>query len=106
LMNDSKALEKDGYERSFIYAGAEKQPFAEDGSFRQKWLDGLQQDVDELYERFTNHVADSRQLSQHDVKATEAGMFSAEEAIRLGLVDKILTQESFYGYLADEAQRN
>jgi len=106
LMNDSKALEMEGYQRSFIYAGSEKQPYNDDGSFRETWLNGLQESVVDSYEKFTKHVADSRGLSQQAVKDTEAKVFSSEDALELGLVDKILTQESFYEYLAEQAQSN
>lgn len=104
LMNDSKALEKEGYERTFITAGASKIPFTEDGSFRKEFLQDLQSKVDVLYEKFTSHVATHRQLSVDVVKGTEAKVFLAEEAISLGLADSVMTVEGFYGYLADVAQ--
>lgn len=104
LMNNSKALEKDGYERTFITAGKDKVPFAADGSFTEEFISRLQTQVDTLYEGFTSHVALHRGIDVQAVKDTEANVFMADEAIELGLADKIMTVEEFYDYMADAAQ--
>lgn len=106
LINDSEALKKEGYERTFITAGDDKIPFAEDGSWREGFLADLQKKVDVCYRDFTEHVAESRGISVDAVKSTQARMFFAEDAIGLGLADKVMTPEEFYSYLADEAQNN
>lgn len=106
LMNDSKALEMEGYERSFISAGTQKIPFAKDGSFRKEFLDDLQYKVDALYKDFTEYVAEHRNLSVEAVRNTQANTFLAEDAIALGLADKVMTQEDFYSYLSGQAQNN
>lgn len=104
LINDSKALEMNGYERTFIHAGEDKVPFDDDGSFTEAFKSDLQDKVDTLYEDFTNHVAEHRGISQQAVKDTEANMYLAKDAIERGLADKIMTLEEFYEYLADFAQ--
>lgn len=101
LMNDSKALEQKGYERTFITAGKEKIPFATDGSFRPEFLSEIQEKVDTLYTEFTGFVAERRNLSVESVIATEAKTFTPEKALALGLIDKVMTVEGFYEYLAD-----
>ena len=106
LMNDSKALEMKGYERSFISAGTEKIPFAEDGSFRKEFLDDLQYKVDALYKDFTEYVAEHRNISVEAVRNTQANTFLADDAIALGLADRTMTQEEFYAYLSGQAQNN
>lgn len=106
LSNISKQLEMEGVERTFITAGSSKVPFEDDGSFRQGFLDDLQKSVNETYERFTGHVAQSRNMSVESVKSTEAKVFSADEAVQLGLADRVMTPESFYEYLAEKAQSN
>lgn len=106
LMNDSKALEKAGYERTFITAGKDKVPFAKDGSFTDAFIERLQTQVDALYEGFTTHVSTHRSLDLSAVKGTEANVFMAEEAIALGLADKVMTVEEFYDYVADVAKTN
>lgn len=104
LYNNSKQLEKEGVERTFITAGKDKVPFAEDGSFTKEFIDRLQGQVDTLYEGFTAHVATHRGMTQDAVKATEANVFLAQESIDLGLADSIMTPEDFWTYLADVAQ--
>lgn len=106
LINDSEALKMDGYERTFITAGDDKIPFAEDGSWREGFLADLQKKVDICYKDFTEHVAESRGISVEAVRSTQARMFFASDAIELGLADKVMTPEEFYSYLADEAQSN
>lgn len=106
LMNNSKMLEKAGLERSFITAGKDKVPFAADGSFTDEFKKGLQDQVDTLYEGFTSHVAKHRSLDVGVVKGTEANVFMSEDALKLGLVDKVMTIEEFYDYVADIAQNN
>ena len=106
LMNNSKALEKEGYERTFITAGKDKVPFAKDGSFTPEFIERLQTQVDTLYESFTSHVAMHRQIDLQVVKDTEANVFMADEALALGLADKVMTVEEFYDYVADVAQNN
>lgn len=105
LMNDSKALENQGYERTFVYAGGSKVPFAEDGKFREEFLADIQTKVDALYEEFTGYVAEQRNLSIDQVKNTEAKVFMAKDAVALGLADKVMTHEEFFTYLADTSQR-
>lgn len=105
LMNDSKALEMEGYERTFISAGDDKIPFDADGSFRKEFLEDIQGKVDTLYEEFTGFVAEHRNLSVEAVKSTQARTFLPKEAIELGLADRVLTLEEFYTHLADTAQK-
>lgn len=103
LMNDSKHLEQEGYERTFVTAGSEKVPFSEDGSFRKEFLEDIQYKVDKLYESFTSHVATHRGMSVEAVKATEARTYLADDAMRIGLVDKVMSLDDFYEYLAEYA---
>ena len=103
LMNDSKHLEQEGYERTFVTAGSEKVPFSEDGSFRKEFLQDIQYKVDKLYESFTSHVATHLGMSVEAVKATEARTYLADDAMRIGLVDKVMSLDDFYEYLAEYA---
>src|SRR5690606_2706473 len=105
LINDSKALEKEGYQRTFIKAGGSKVPFDEEGNFRKGFLDDLQEKVDFLYDEFTGFVATNRSISVDTVRSTEAKTFLPEKALQLGLADSVMNLEEFYTYLADSAQR-
>lgn len=106
LMNNSKQLEMNGIERTFITAGEDKVPFAADGSFTDSFKERLQAQVDTLYEGFTSHVASHRGLDIKAVKGTQANVFMADEALELGLADSIMTVEEFYDYVADAAETN
>lgn len=105
LMNDSKALEKEGYQRTFITAGKSKVPFDKNGDFAGSFLEDLQQKVDVLYHDFTEYVAKHRSISTDSVKGTEAKMFLASDAVEIGLADGIMTSEEFYTYITDIAQQ-
>lgn len=106
LMNDSKALEDKGYQRTFVHAGANKVPYDTEGNFSEAFINELQASVDEMYEEFTGHVAKYRDMSVEKVKGTEAGMFSAKAALELGLADKVMTRKEFVEYLADRPAYN
>lgn len=106
LMNNSKQLEMNGIERTFITAGEDKVPFAADGSFTESFKERLQAQVDTLYEGFTSHVATHRGLDIKAVKGTQANVFMADEAMELGLADSIMTVEEFYDYVASAAETN
>lgn len=106
LINSSKALEKEGYERTYVTAGASKVPYAADGSFRPEFVQDIQDKVDICYKNFTEHVAKHRNMKVEDVIATEAKMFYAADAVKLGLMDKVMTSEEFFTYLAVQAQSN
>ena len=100
LRNYSEAMKKAGVSDTYVYAGKNKIPFDANGEFSQEFLDDVQTKVDELYNVFTPYVATHRKISLDVVKATEAGMFSADKAIELGLADKKMTLQEFNDYLA------
>lgn len=101
LTNTNKAEKDLGIETTYITAGASKVPFDKEGEFREDFKQDLQDRVDELYLGFVSHVAKARGISEDSVMDTEAKMFSANKAVELGLVDKIMNNEQFYTYLAD-----
>ena len=62
----------------------------------------IQERVDSLYQVFVSHVAEMRGLSEEAVRATEAKVFLAKEAVELGLADKIMSADEFMAYLEDD----
>lgn len=102
LVNDSKHLEQEGYSRTFVTAGASKVPFAADGSWRDGFVEELQAKVDSLYGEFVNHVATYTGLDAKVIRDTEAKMFSADEALSLGLINKIMTRSEFTSYIVNK----
>ena len=96
LYNDSKMLEKAGVTRQFVFAGENKIPFDNaTGEFTDKFLEELQKSVNKTYTSFTRHISSNRDISEQAVIDTQASVFDAEEALDLGLVDKIMSLEDF-----------
>lgn len=99
LVDSSKQDEMEGVKYVYVTAGKEKIPYNEDGSFRSEFIDDLQYKVDFLYEAFCSHVSSYTGLSVEDVKNTEAKTFIAPDALKLGLINKIMTNEEFVDYI-------
>ncbi len=102
LVNDSKHLEQEGYSRQFITAGKSKVPFDTDGSFKVGFIEDLQTKVDSLYEDFVSHVETYTGLSSEVIKGTEAKVFSAKDALSIGLINKIMTRSEFTSYIVNK----
>lgn len=104
LINDSEALKKEGYERIYVTAGADKVPFDAEGKFKDSFLTDIKEKIDVMYGEFTEHVAKYRNISVEQVKATEARTYLSTQALELGLADKSMTLEQFYSYFANQAE--
>lgn len=102
LVNDSKALAQEGYERTFITDGTDKVPFADDGSWREGFLDDLRKRVTVLGDEFRAHVSKYTGLSVTDIKDTQAKVYSAQDALSIGLVNKIMTRSDFVDYVVSQ----
>lgn len=100
LMNDSGSLAKNGYERTFVYAGENKIPYDAEGNFRKEYIDDIQMKVNLLYMQFVNHVSQYRPMSENEVRGTKASMFIAEEALLNHLADKMMTRIEFADYIS------
>lgn len=100
LMDTSKAYEQAGLKRIFITSGANKVPFAKDGSFKKEFLEEIQADVDRLNDEFAAHVSKFTSLDVETIKNFEAGMFHAEEAVEKGLANAVMTNKQFAQYVA------
>jgi len=96
LYNDSKALDKAGIKRQFVFAGGNKIPFDNStGEFTDKFLSDLQKSVNRTYNMFVKHVASYRGISEQAVIDTQASVYDVEEALQLGLIDKVMELEDF-----------
>ena len=102
LYNDSEHLKQEGYERVFITDGTEKVPFNDDGTFREGFIADLQKRCAELGDAFRAHVSQYTGISTEELKATNAKVFSAQDALALGLVNKIQTRSEFVSYVVDK----
>jgi len=94
----SKALESKGEQVTFIYAGKHKVEGNEMAPLSPEVKQTMQGIVDHSYARFVNMVAEHRGMEPEAVRATEAGMFNAEQLVSLGLADGIATESQLFGY--------
>lgn len=102
LYNDSKHLEQEGIERLFITDGSSKVPFDADGEFREGFLEDLQKRISDLGDAFRAHVSKYTGISVDVLKGTQAKVYSAEDALSIGLVNQIMTRSEFVKYVADK----
>ena len=86
----SGQLEQAGIKVTLIHAGAHK---ADGNPFEALPDDvraSIQTDIDHAYGRFVDHVAAARGLSPDAIRATEARVYRGQEAVKVGLVDKVM----------------
>ncbi len=95
-------MKQEGYERIFITDGTEKVPFAEDGSFKPEFIKDLETRVAELGDAFRAHVNNYTGLSVADLKATNAKVVSAQDALDKGLVNSIKTRSEFISHVIEK----
>ena len=73
-------------------------PLREMKEDERAYLQGL---IDDFYRQFVERVAEGRELSEEEIRATEARVYLGEEALDLGLVDAIGTREDAEDRLAE-----
>ncbi len=101
LKNNVPKEMAEGTEIKFITAGEDKVPLNEDGKFKASFLEGLKESADTLFEDFVTHVAEARGMSSEAVISTKARTFNPTQALELGLIDKVMSREEFFTFLAD-----
>lgn len=78
-----------GYDYTAIYAGARKNDGNPHEPLSDEARDRLQAEVNRLYDAFVGHVATMRGMDGAKVRATEAGVFAAPDAVEIGLADAV-----------------
>jgi ClpP class serine protease len=99
-MDTSVAMNKMGLKQIYITSAPGKIPFNADGSFTEKFLADIQDRVDMCGDAFATHVAEYTGIPFAAVKEMDAKIFSAQEALQVGLVNKIMDHQQFAAYLA------
>lgn len=99
-VNMAKAMEKYGYEITFIYAGDHKVDGNPYEALSPEVKARIQARIDYLYNVFVSTVARNRGLPEQAVRDTQALTYSAEEAIKIGLADKVGSLEAAMGDFA------
>lgn len=102
LVNYAERDKKEGIKRIYVTSGKSKVPYDEDGNFTQEALEDFQKSSQEIYAEFVKHVVDHRKMTEQAVLDTEAKTFSAKDALKLGLVDKIMTKNEFLKNINDQ----
>lgn len=85
----TEAEKKRGVVTTYIAAGAKKTEGS--GPLTDAAMASIRARIDGIYDKFVAHVATSRGLDPAAVRATEAGVFSPEQAVDLGLADGTAT---------------
>lgn len=106
LQDDSEHMKQEGHKDIYIYAGKEKVPFADDGSFKPEFLSKLQAKVDMLYMSFSSHISKYTGLSTDEVMGMEAKCFLADDAKANGLVNEIMSHSDFVDYIVNKQQES
>ncbi len=78
-----------GYRYTPILAGAHKADLSPHAVLAPEALTRLQREVDRLYDLFVDHVALMRGLDSDSIRATEAGLYFADDAVHAGLADAV-----------------
>lgn len=100
-VDQSKRDDKMGLAYTFIYAGQRKVDFNSHAPLSDKAKALATAEVVRLYDMFTGHVAAARNLDVQAVRDTEAGVFAANEAKALGLVDAVGSFDDTLAELTD-----
>lgn len=101
-VNASGLADKVGVEYERLAAGAYKDagtPLKEMGEDEREYLQGL---IDGYYEEFVDRVTDGRELTDEQVRDTEAKVYLGEDAQSIGLVDELGTREDVEDRIATE----
>lgn len=99
IVDYSKALDKAGIKPIYIASTPGKTGFNDDGSFSEKFLAELQKDVTDLGNQFASHVHQFTGIPVSDILAMDAKMYSAQEAVEVGLANKVMNHREFAAYL-------
>lgn len=89
-LDRSAAMEKDGEKEHIFRGGSRKALGQESEPVSEAEREDTQRIVDGMYDRFVSHIATSRGLTEEAVRQTEARLYSADDALKLNLIDGIM----------------
>ncbi len=81
--------EKCGIKYTTVFAGSRKNDLNPHEPITSESLGSLKKEVDRLYEMFLQLIARNRGLSIEKIRSTEAGLYFGENAVEIGLADRI-----------------
>lgn len=92
--DQSRRLESMGVRATLIHAGALKVVGNKFGPLSRSDEAVLQSEVDRFMTGFVSLISSQRDISEDEIRATEAGIFIGQEAVDIGLADEVGTFES------------
>ncbi len=92
----SAELEKAGVNVTIVQRGARKLDGNPMQPLSKEAREEAEARIDQVYSEFVAHVAAARGLDEQKVRDTEARVYSAAEAKKLGLIDEVTTVEKFH----------
>lgn len=99
IVDRSKAMDMAGIKPIYISSTAGKTPFQADGSFREEFLQKMQDSVTRLGNQFAEHVNKYTGIPTDEILSWDAQMFNADEALAKGLVNGIMTHKQFLDFI-------
>lgn len=99
IVDYSKAMEDAGIKPIYIASTPGKTGFNADGSFSDSFLENLQKDVIDLGNQFANHVHEFTGIPVDEILNMDARMYNAQDAVEVGLANKIMDHRQFAAYL-------
>jgi len=96
---------KSGVVYTPIFAGDRKVDFSSHAPLSDDARATAQAEVDRLYDMFVGSVSGNRKMDEQAVRDTQAGLFHAQAALDLGLIDAVESYDATLAALAAEGQR-
>lgn len=103
-VNTEKANKKAGYDFEVIKSGELKDEGASYKSLSDAGRAFLRKQVNDIADEFIESVASARGLSVEKVRGLEAGVFTADQSLELGLVDHVTTADAAISMILQEVQ--
>lgn len=87
--------ERQGIKYTTVFAGSRKNDLNPHEPITSESLENLQNEVNRLYEMFSQLIARNRNLSVEAIKNTEAGLYFGKNAVEIGLADGVTIFSEF-----------
>ena len=96
----SKFYSEEGIEIHTFYRGARKIDFHPDVALSEEERQSIETNIENTYQKFVNAVVKYRNLTIEQVEATQADCFEGQQAIDLGLADRLATPQDAINQIA------
>ena len=88
--DQSARNKKEGLKYTAIYAGKRKYDGNPNEPLSDRAKSDIQAGADSLYDDFVSLVSQNRPMSESEVRATEAGIYTGQDAVDVGLADGVV----------------